>query len=179
VQTPDIPPTSVVSAQGRRILVAVVTGEAGDRIQAWRERHDPRQARRLPPHTTLCYHAPVVDAELLEQQVRHAFATPVTVKLGAVREFDNEEHTFYVAVEQTAALDEARCRLYDGEHLMLARGGTWTWHVTCVHASVERNRDALREAARELRLGLPWRIDTVAYLELRGDVYESVATWRV
>lgn len=171
--------TTVVSAQGRRVLVAVVTGEAGERIQAWRVRHDPRQARRLPPHTTLCYHAPMAAPELLEQQVRHAFARPVTVALGAVHEFDNAEHTFYVAVEQTAALDDARCRLYDGRHLTLARGGTWTWHVTCVRASTGRDLRTLREAAQALRIGVPWRVETVAYLELRGEVYEPIATWRV
>lgn len=179
MSTAEGAPISVASAQGRRVLVAVVTGEAGERIQAWRARHDPKQARRLPPHTTLCYHAPVVAPELLEQQVRHAFARPVTVKLGTVREFDNAEHTFYVAVEQAAALDEARCRLYDGTHLALARGGTWTWHVTCVRASRGRERRALREAAQALRIAVPWRVDTVAYLELRGEVYEAVATWRV
>ena len=61
------PPPSDVSPPGRRVLVAVVTGEAGVRIQTWRERHDPEQARRLPPHTTLCYWAPVVKPELLEK----------------------------------------------------------------------------------------------------------------
>ena len=48
-------PSSVASPQGRRVLVAVVTGDPGERIQQWREKHDPDQAHRLPPHTTLCY----------------------------------------------------------------------------------------------------------------------------
>src|SRR3954464_9676265 len=90
------------SQPGRRVLVAVVTGEVGARIQAWRERHDPEQARRLPPHTTLCYWAPVVEPDLLERQVRHAFDRPVAVRLGSVHEFGNQDHTFYLEVLDTA-----------------------------------------------------------------------------
>ena len=167
------------SAHGRRVLVAVVTGEPGERIQAWRKRHDPQQARRLPPHATLCYHAPVIDAALLERQVRHAFPRPVTVRLGAVREFDNAEHTFYVSMDRNAALDDARRRLYDGKHLALPGAPSWTWHVTCVRDSTSRDQRALREAALALRIAEKWLVDTIAYLELRGEVYEPVATWRV
>src|SRR5690242_18553440 len=69
----------------RRVLVATVRGALGERIQAWRERYDPKHAARLPPHLTLCYRPPL-DAPLsaIEAQVRHAFHTPVAVRLGAV-----------------------------------------------------------------------------------------------
>jgi 2'-5' RNA ligase len=156
-----------------------VTGEAGPRIQAWRQRHDPEQARRLPPHATLCYWAPVVEPERLERQVRHAFDRPVSVRLGGVHEFGNRDHTFYVEVQATASLDAARARLYDGRHLALPARPEWTWHVTCVRYGRGRDLDELRRLASELRLDLPWRIDTIAYLELRGDVYEPVAEWHV
>ena len=111
--------SSESSPAGRRVLVAVVTGELGERIQAWRQRYDPEQARRLPPHATLCYWAPTVEPDLLERQVRHAFDRPISVRLGGVHEFGNQDHTFYVSVEETAALDAARLRLYDGTHLEL------------------------------------------------------------
>ncbi len=94
------------SAQGRRVLVAVVTGEVGKQIQAWRERHDPKQARRLPPHATLCYWLPDVEMDVLDKQVRHAFPGPV--RLGSVREFDNVDRTFFVDVSETEVLDSAR-----------------------------------------------------------------------
>jgi hypothetical protein len=175
----DQPLPSESSPPGRRVLVAVVTGEVGERIQAWRERYDPHQARRLPPHTTLCYWAPVVEPDLLEQQVRHAFAEPVTVRLGSVHEFDNREHTFYVEVLGAAALDAARRRLYDGTYLELSGRPDWTWHVTCVRDSRGRDLTLLRRAASELQLDAPWPIDTIAYLELRGDRYEPLATWPV
>src|SRR5581483_5868721 len=80
-------------AAERRILVAVVTRATGEWIQAWRERHDPEQARRLPPHTTLGYRVPKLEPEALANQVRHAFAGRVTVQLGGVRAFDNAERT--------------------------------------------------------------------------------------
>ncbi|GEM_PF-991133 len=166
-----------VSPQGRRVLVARVTGEAGERIQAWRLQHDPGQARRLPPHTTLCYWPPAGDSAVLEAQVRHAFPAPVTVHLGAVKEFDNTDHTFYVDAHNTATLDAARTRLYDGTHVALPGRTQWTWHVTCVRYGRERDLAALRAAAASLSLNLPWVIDTVAYLELRGDRYEPLCEW--
>lgn len=170
-------PSSVVSPQGRRILIAVVTGRVGDQIQAWRERHDPVQARRLPPHTTLCYWAPAMEPSLLERQVQHALESPVEVHLGAVREFDNDQRTFYVEVLRHGPLDEARRRLYDGTHLALPGYGEWPWHVTCVRESLGRDLEALRTAAAELELDRAWRVDTVSYLELRGDEYQTLATW--
>ena len=173
------PPPSDVSPPGRRVLVAVVTGEAGVRIQTWRERHDPEQARRLPPHTTLCYWAPVVKPELLEKQVRHAFDGPVAVRLGAVHEFGNADHTFYVEVLDTEALDAARTRLFDGTFLELPGRQSWTWHVTCVRYSHTRDLHELRRLASELTLDCVWEVDTVAYLELRGDRYEPVAEWHL
>jgi len=166
------------SPAGRRVLVAVVTGEPGERIQAWRQRYDPEQARRLPPHATLCYWAPIVEPSVLERQVRHAFDRPVAVRLGGVHEFGNADRTLYVSVEETAALDAARARLYDGTHLELPGRVSWTWHVTCVRYGRKGDPDALRRAA-ELTLDTLWQIDTVAYLELRGDRYEPVAEWHL
>jgi 2'-5' RNA ligase len=163
------------------VLVAVVTGDAGARIQAWRERYDTRQAQRLPPHVTLCYRAGVEPDARLEAQVRHAFAEPVTVRLGGVGEFHNEENTFYVHVREASGLDRARVLLYDGAHLALPqrRGLDWTWHVTCVRDSRGRDREILRRVASELEAEEPWRIDRVAHLELRGERYEPLAEWSV
>jgi hypothetical protein len=172
-------PSSQASPPGRRILVAIVTGDAGDRLQRWRTVHDPVQARRLPPHTTLCYWAPSVESEALERQVRHAFDAPVAVRLGGLREFDNDEETFYVQVLDTAPLDAARARLYDGTHLALPGRHEWTWHVTCVRDARRRDKDALRGAAVELCLDVVWTIDTIGYLDLRGKQYEPLAVWKV
>lgn len=175
----DQPFPSEASPLGRRVLVAVVTGEVGARIQAWRERHDPEQARRLPPHATLCYWAPVVEPAVLERQIRHAFDRPVAVRLGSAHELGNADHTFYVEVLDPAALDAARARLYDGTFLELPGRPDWTWHVTCVRYGNRRDLDELRRLVAELTIDAVWQIDTVAYLELRGDRYETLAEWRV
>jgi len=160
--------------------VATVTGTIGERIQAWRLEHDPLQARRLPPHTTLCYWVPPIDERALERQVRHAFAGSVEVTLDGIHVFDNEEHTFYVAIADCAGLDAARERLYDGEHASL--GGLsqrWTWHVTCVRDSRGRDPAALRAAAAKLARRESWRISLIELLELNGEAYEPIAAWEV
>lgn len=170
------------SAEGRRVLVAVVTGTIGERIQAWRTMHDPDQAQRLPPHATLAYWPPVVTDEALptlEAQVRHAFDVPISVRCGAVHEFDNADHTFYVAVTATEALDRARVRLFDGTHVSLGTLTPWPWHVTCVRRARGRDLTTLRHASSALNLDEVWAIDTVAYLQLCGDRYEPVAHWKV
>lgn len=167
------------SPEGRRIIIAVVTGEVGERIAAWRAMHDPEQARRIPPHTTLCYWAPPVAPHALEPQIRHAFPAPLVVRLGQAQTFDNRDRTFYVDVRQTDALDAARGRLYDGNHLPLAKAEDWTWHVTCVRRSRGRDLDALTIAARSLDLDCIWRIDAIAYMELQGDRYEALEVWRL
>src|SRR5260370_13449105 len=58
---------------GRRVMVAVVTGQLGARIQAWREKYDAKPAARLPPHLTVCYRPPDAPLASLEAQVRHGF----------------------------------------------------------------------------------------------------------
>jgi 2'-5' RNA ligase len=171
--------TSAPSPQGRRILVAVVTGEAGERIQAWREEHDAEQAGRLPPHTTLCYWAPNAPVETMERQVRHAFPTPISVRLGKVCEFKNDQHTFYVEVAGTEALEESRKALYDGAHVAFPTADGWTWHITCVRDSRDRDLDALREATKTLDLPYSWRVEKVAYLQLNGERYEELASWHL
>ena len=169
------------SPPGRRILIAVVTGAVGDGIQRWRRAHDPEQARRIPPHTTLCYWAPESDRALLEAQVRHAFPDPIPVRLGAVRTFDNRDQTRFLPVLDTAALDAARVRLYDGTYLHLTKDHDWEWHVTCVRYGRSRDDDATALAAADESLpsDVPWLIDTVAYMELRDGVYQSIANWRI
>ena len=171
--------TSVPSPEGRRILVAVVTGEAGERIQAWRLQHDREQAERLPPHATLCYWAPTAEPEQLEQQVRHAFCAPVDVRLGAVGQGDSDQRTFFVEVQDTSPLDDALVRLYDGTHVSLPPVDHWRWHVTCVRDSRGRDQDALWAAAKDLTIDAPWTVDTVAYLELKGGAYSTIASWHL
>ena len=60
---------------GRRVLVAVVRGELGEQIQAWREKYDAKHAARLPPHLTVCYRPPEASLETLERQIRHMGAS--------------------------------------------------------------------------------------------------------
>ena len=168
------------SPQGRRVLVALVTGDAGDRIQKWRLQNDPEQAQRIPPHTTLCYWIPDVTMAALDGQVRQAFSEPIPVRLGRVQEFDNVDRTFFIDVQDTPGLDEARERLFDGTVVELpGRDRHWTWHVTCVRKSIGRNVALLREAARTLDLETGWTVDTIACLELRGDRYVEMARWEL
>lgn len=171
-------PSNLPSPQGRRVLVATVTGVPGEVIQAWRREHDPAQARRLPPHMTLCYWLPDVDSSALAQQIQHAFPQPITVGLSTVREFDNEEHTFYLAPLDRALLDDARERLYDGTYATLGNlTERWTWHITCVRDSRNRDLDALRQHTSRLVIQVPWTINLVESLELRGNAYERVTAW--
>lgn len=168
------------SPQGRRVLVALVTGEAGEIIQDWRLRNDPEQARRIPPHATLCYWIPDVSMDALDAQVRHAFPEPILVRLGGVEEFDNVDRTFFIEVHDTGQLDEARERLFDGTVVDLpGRDRHWTWHVTCVRKSIGRNVAHLREAAQALNLETGWTVDAIACLELRGDCYHELVRWKV
>lgn len=170
------------SPSGRRVLVAVVTGPLGEAIQAWRQEHDPKQARRLPPHTTLCYWAPPVDdADALDRQIRHAFPAAMTVMLGGVHEFTNRDGTFFVEVQDTSALDAARIRLFDGRFCSLDGQQDFTWHVTCVRYPDDAKREALRDAANALTATIAarpvWTVDSIAWLELRDGVYEPLRTW--
>ncbi len=165
----------------RRVLAAIVTGPAGDAIQAWREEHDPRQAHRLPPHATLCYGIPDNTDNLLEAQVRHAFVRPIAVRLGGVHEFTNRDGTFYVEVGDTHDLDAARERLYDGCYLTLPGRSVFTWHITCIRYPKNAQRRTLRIAARELEAAIAahpvWTIDMISSLQLRDGIYYPVATW--
>ena len=172
-------PSIDVSPEGRRILVAVVTGQLGDQIQEWRRRNDPVEAERIPPHTTLCYWAPELEPGTLESQVRHAFGRGVTVRLGEVRQFASEQETFYLEVLNSDRLDAARRLLYDGRFVKLPELREWPWHVSCVRDARGREIEALRGAASALALNADWRIDTIAYLQLRGKRYEPLATWRL
>jgi hypothetical protein len=165
---------------GRRVLVAVVTGRLGERIQAWRERHDARQAARLPPHLTVCYRPPDAPLELLEAQVRHAFPTPVTVRLGGVFVLNHPDAPFAVRVLETAPLDAARQRLFDGRFVDMGGRHEWPWHITCVRYGRLRDRDALLAAAAvELALDAPWTIADISYLELRDGRYQPLAEWEL
>ena len=177
--TAENAPSSAVSPQGRRVLVAIVTGDPGDRIQRWRLDHDPAQAHRIPPHTTLCYWVPGISMADLGAQVQHAFSRPATAWLGGVREFANDQHTFYVEVSRHSAVDEARTRLYDRTHTELPGHAEWTWHVTCVRDSRERDLPALRAAATRLTLECEWPVEKVACLELRADRYVVLEEWQV
>jgi hypothetical protein len=167
------------SPQGRRILIAIVTGEVGQKIQEWRAVHDPEEAVRIPPHTTLCYWAPTVEPDLLEQQIRHAFPAPLTVRLGEVHEFENREKTFFIEVQEAEQLDAAREVLYDASIVELPRQFNWTWHVTCIRRSTNRDRTELQAALEGFAINAPWTIDTIAYMELRDSKYEYLAEWKL
>ena len=166
---------------GRRVLVAVVPGEMGERIQAWRERHDAKHAARLPPHLTVCYRPPAeANLDVIEKQVRHGFSAPVTVRLGAVFVLAHAEAPLAVRVLQTEALDEARRRLFDASFVQMGGRNEWPWHITCIRYGHSRDREALlTTAAEELALDVAWRIDSISYLELRNGRYEPLAEWRL
>jgi len=164
----------------RRVLVAVVPGEAGARIQAWREAHDARRAVLLPPHLTLCYRPPYCADASIEAQVRYAFPEPVSVRLGGVTELPNRDRTLVVEVLEAAELDAARHRLFDTTHAEMGGYREWPWHITWVRYGVKRDSAALLALARdELRFDRPWTIDAVSLLELRTGRYEPVAEWRL
>jgi 2'-5' RNA ligase superfamily protein len=163
---------------GRRVLVAVVPGELGERIQAWRQRYDAKHAARLPPHLTVCYRPPLAELSLLEAQVRHAFVEPVTVRLGSVFVLAHPEAPLAVGVHDVGQLDEARRRLFDGTYVQMGGRHEWPWHITCVRYGHSRDRDALLAAAAvELAIDAPWQIETISYLELRQGRYEPLAEW--
>src|SRR5262245_58646133 len=132
---------------GRRVLVALVPGELGDRVQAWSERYDPKHATRLPAHLTVCYRPPEAPFESIEAQVRHAFSGPLTVRLGGVFVLAHAEMPLAVSVHATTPLDQARQRLFDGTHVQMGGRQEWPWHITCVRYGHSRDRDALLAAA--------------------------------
>lgn len=168
------------SRQGRRVLHAIVNGEVGARIQHWRREHDPDQALRYPPHVTLVYDVPrEASLDALEAQVRHAFAEPAGAHLGGPRVFEEDGRALYIEVLDSAALDRARERLYDGTHLALGRLEAWTWHVTALRRTAGAPAEVLRLAEEALCLDAPWRVDEVALLELRRSRYRRIATWWV
>jgi hypothetical protein len=163
---------------GRRVLVVRVRGESGERIQAWRERHDPKQAQRLPPHLTVCYRPPNEPLETLEAQVRHGFPQPVQVRLGGVFVLAHREAPLAVRVLETDNLDAARRRLFDGSIVQMGGRDEWPWHITCIRYGYNRDQEELlAAAAQELALDTPWAIDLISYLELRNARYEPIAEW--
>lgn len=139
-----------MSEQGRRILIAPIEGAAGDRIQAWRTAHDPEQARRYPPHVTLCYEPPADDAPdaraALARQVTHAFPSAVPVHLGGVRQFEGGHGTLYVEVLAHETLDAARERLFDGTHARFPTLRPWPWHISCLRRADQTALDLRAEA---------------------------------
>jgi len=165
----------------KRVLVAVVRGSAGARIQAWRELHDTWRARLLPPHLTLCYKPPPVPFEQIAAQVRHAFpGGSVQVRLGGVAQLPNKDGTLVVEVLETTELDQARRRLFDCTHVEMGGYREWPWHITWVRFGVRRDSAALlAEAANGLRIDAPWTIDCLSLLELREGRYESVAEFEL
>jgi hypothetical protein len=163
---------------GRRVLVATVNGRLGAQIQSWRERYDAKHAQRLPPHLTVCYRPPDAPLDMLEAQVRHGFPGAVTVHLSGVFVLPHREAPLAVQVIQTAELDAARRRLFDGTYTQMGGRNDWPWHITCVRYGHSRDRDALlAAAAQELALDEPWTITQVSYLELRDGRYEPVIEW--
>lgn len=163
---------------GRRVLVAIVRGELGERIQAWRQRHDPKQAARLPPHLTVCYGPPDAPLELLEAQVRHAFPDQVSTRLCGVFVLPHAEAPLAVRVVDSSVLDDARRRLFDGTHVEMGGRAEWPWHITCIRYGHTRDRQTLLAAAAlEFGVDAAWTIAQISYLELRDGRYEAIAEW--
>ena len=170
----------VAAPHGRRVLVAPVDGELGLQIQRFRERHDAKQASRLPPHLTVCYRPPDEPLDQLEAQVRHAFEQPIEVRLGSVYVLPHREAPLVVAVGETVPLDAARVRLFDRTFVEMGGHQTWPWHITCVRYGHSRDRQALLDAAaQELALDHPWTISLLSYMELQNGRYEPIAAWNL
>lgn len=169
------------SKNGRRVIVAPVTGAIGARIQAWREKYDPQQALRLPPHATIMYWANFdVDDAAVDAQIRHAFPSPVIVRLGDVHTFQNPDRTRYIEVQETEHLNNARSRLFDGSYFEFPDQRTeWDWHVTVVRYGVKADENAVNAAIPELDSTGEWVIDVLLLLELRDGVHEEVRRWEV
>jgi hypothetical protein len=171
-------PSATPSPQGRRVLVVVVTGAAGERIQQWRVAHDPEQARRIPPHTTLCYWVPPdLDIKALGRQVRYALEEPVGVCLGAVRRFTGGDGSLFIELAAAEGLDAARRRLFDGTFAVVGEASAWPWHVTCVRSPSEERAAELLAPAEELAHLGETSVERVELLELQGDRYVSLASW--
>ena len=173
VQTP--PPD--LSPIGRRVLVARVTGPVGEKIQTWRQEHDPAQARRLRPHATLCYQPALQPVEAIEAQVRYAFPAQIRVWLGGVHELPNKDGTLVVRVTQTDALEDARLRLFDARFAVMDGHRTFPWHITVVRYPRRGDLSALQTAGAAFHVDAPWDVDTISYLELQNGRYESLAEW--
>jgi hypothetical protein len=164
----------------RRVLVAVVPGAAGERIQAWRAAHDAWRSRLLPPHLTLCYrppHAPLGD---IAAQVRYAFPGPLAVRLGGVAELPNRDRTLVVEVLDAAELDAARRRLFDATYAEMGGYREWPWHITWVRYGIKCDSAAMLALAAEgLWFDEPWTIDTISLLELHSGRYEEIAQYNL
>jgi hypothetical protein len=170
--------TRAAAEPPRRVLVTVLDGEPGRRIQAWRKAHDARRAMLLPPHLTLCYRPPHAPLGLIAAQVRHAFPSAIRVQLAGVAQLPNRDGTLVVQLAQTTELDQARRRLFDATFLAMGGFREWPWHITWVRYGIKRDSAsllALAEAA--LRFDQPWTIDSVSLLELREGRYERVCSW--
>ena len=169
---------------GRRVLVATVRGELGERIQRWRERHDAKHAKRLPPHLTVCYRPPVdVPLERLEAQVRHGFprtgnGPPGRSDSSSTIASSRSRWQSY----ETEALDAARHRLFDERYVEMGGRHEWPWHITSVRYG--HNREDLRRPASAWPKPTcawtpPGRLTSISYLELRNGRYAPVAEWRL
>jgi hypothetical protein len=168
----------VAAPEPRRVLVTVVAGAFGERIQKWREAHDAWRSKLLPPHLTLCYRPPHAPLELIEAQVRYALPRPVTVRLGGVTALPNRDQTLVVEILDAADLDTARRRLFDATHVEMGGYREWPWHITWVRYGVRCDSVALlRQAEQDLRFDSPWTIDSVSLLELRDGRYVPIAEW--
>jgi hypothetical protein len=170
----------LAAPEARRVLVAVVAGDVGQRIQTWRETHDAWRAKLLPPHLTLCYRPPHAPLALIEAQVRYAFPGPITVRLGGVTELPNRDRTLVVEILDAADLDTARRHLFDATHVEMGGYREWPWHITWVRYGVRCDSATLLALAEhELRFDAPWTIDSVSLLELRDGRYRPLAEWRL
>jgi 2'-5' RNA ligase len=167
-----------VLPEPRRVLVTVVDGAIGERIQVWREAHDAFRARLLPPHLTLCYRPPLAELDLIEAQVRHAFRAPIGVHIGGVAQLPNRDGTLVVRIEEAAELDDARRRLFDATHIAMGTMREWPWHITWIRYGNRCDSAAMLALAEDaLRFNQPWTIETVSLLELRDRRYVPVAEW--
>jgi hypothetical protein len=167
-------------SEPRRVLVTVVTGAEGERIQVWRAAHDPWRSRLLPPHLTLCYRPPSVGLDLIEAQVRYAFPRPVRVRLGGVRELPNRDRTLVVDILDVDELYHARRRLFDGCHVAMGGYREWPWHITWVRYGIRCDSAALLALAKDdLHFDTPWTIDSVSLLELQNGRYAPLISWNL
>lgn len=163
-------------APGRRAVVVVVGGAAGELVDDVRRRWDSTMAARIAPHVTLVHH--VVDTDGLSERLAivAAATAPFRARLAGVGGWGEARYGTYLEVEDTTGGLRA---LYDA--LMELEEPRWRRagfrpHVTLVHGRTTEVATA-EEAAAALagwRADVDVRVDAVSVLQLGRERWDEI-----